>query len=100
MRKALPLLLCLLSTVGCVTQRATAFSVPKERATECVAHCAEIDMKLAAVVIISNSAGCVCEPQDAQLKASLAGAAAAAGGQMIEAENAQQQQHQQQSMHH
>lgn len=103
MRKTLPLLLCLLSTAGCVTQRATAFSVPKERATECVAHCAEIDMKLAAVVIISNSAGCVCEPREEQLKASLAGAAAAAGGQMIEEEKARQQ-HQQQSqpppMHH
>lgn len=91
MRKTLPLLLSLLST-GCVTTQATAFSVPKERATECVAHCAALDMKLAAVVIISNSAGCVCEPQDAQMKASLAGAAAAAGGQMIEAQNAQQSQ--------
>jgi hypothetical protein len=100
MRKTLPLLLCLLSTTGCVTQRATTFSVPKERATECVANCAELDMKLAAVVIISNSAGCVCEPREEQLKASLAGAAAAAGGQMIQAENAQRQQHQQQSMHH
>ncbi|MFL5354929.1 hypothetical protein [Archangium sp.] len=93
MKKTLPLLLCLLTT-SCVTSRATAFSVPRERATECVAHCAEIDMKLAAVVIISNSAGCVCEPREEQLKASLAGAAAAVGGQMIQSQNAAQQQHQ------
>ena len=54
MRKTLPLLLlCLLST-GCVTYKATAFSVPKERATECVAHCSELNMKLAAVVIIAG----------------------------------------------
>jgi hypothetical protein len=91
MRKTLPLLLCLLST-SCVTSRATAYSVPRERATECVAHCAELDMKLAAVVIISNAAGCVCAPREEQLKASLAGAAAAVGGQMIQTQNAQQPQ--------
>lgn len=92
MRKTLFLLSCLLSA-GCVTKKATEYSLPKERASECATHCAGLDMKLAAVVIISNSAGCVCAPKDAELNASLAGAAAATGGEMIEAEKTRQQQH-------
>ncbi len=89
MRKTFTLLLCLLSA-GCVTAQATTGSVPKERATECVAHCAALDMKLAAVVIIRSSAGCVCEPKDAQGGVS-SGTAAAAGGALIEEEASQQQ---------
>jgi hypothetical protein len=91
--KLLPLL-CLLSA-GCTTARATWGPVPKERATECVSHCEELGMKLGAVVIISSSAGCVCEPKDAQTRAALAGAAVAAGGQMIAEEKARAAQQQQ-----
>jgi hypothetical protein len=88
MRNKLPLLLCLLST-GCVTQAAAHGTVPKERATECVAHCDELGMKLAAVVIIRNSAGCVCEPKDAQARAT-SSVAAAAGGALIADEEEEQ----------
>jgi hypothetical protein len=100
MRKTLTPLLCLLS-VGCVTAPATTGSVPKERATECVAHCEALDMKLTAVVIIRSSAGCVCEPKDAQSRVS-SGTAAAAGGALIaeEEEEAQQQQRASSSSHH
>ncbi|ADO74593.1 hypothetical protein [Stigmatella aurantiaca] len=64
MNPTLPLLLCLLAT-GCSTLPATQFSLPKERATECAANCESLDMKLTAMVVIRNSAGCVCEPKDA-----------------------------------
>jgi hypothetical protein len=88
MRHTLLSLLCLLSAGCFTTEKATWGPVPKERATECVSHCEELGMKLSAVVIISSSAGCVCEPKDAQTRASLAGAAVAAGGQIIEEEEA------------
>jgi hypothetical protein len=64
--------------------------VPRERATECVAHCEALDMKLAAVVIIRSSAGCVCEPKDAPGRVS-SGTAAAAGGAILADEEAQTQ---------
>ncbi len=96
MRNELLPLLCLLF-VGCTTARATYGSVPKARATECASHCEELGMKLTAVVIISSSAGCVCEPEDAQTRASQAGAAAAMGGQVIEEEKAQANRAQQRS---
>lgn len=91
--KLLPLL-CLLSA-SCTTARATWGPVPKERATECVSHCEELGMKLSAVVIISSSAGCVCEPKDGQGQAS-GGTAAAAAGAIIAEEEAQRQQQEQQ----
>ncbi|MDC0710171.1 hypothetical protein POL68_16965 [Stigmatella sp. ncwal1] len=64
MNPTFALLLCLLAT-GCSTLPATQFSLPKERATECAANCESLDMKLTAMVVIRNSAGCVCEPKDA-----------------------------------
>jgi hypothetical protein len=72
---------------GCATQRATELSLPRERATECRDNCAALDMQLAAVVIIMNSAGCVCQPkgQPAPGPAVSAGAAAVAGGAVITA---------------
>jgi hypothetical protein len=48
MRKTLTLLWCLLSA-GCVTAKATTGPVPRERATECGAHCEALEMKLAGV---------------------------------------------------
>ncbi len=96
MRNKLLPLFCLLCA-GCTTARATWGSVSKERATECVSHCEALGMKLTAMVIISSSAGCVCEPKDAQTRASLAGAAAAVGGEMIEEEKAQSNQSRQPS---
>ncbi|MCY1083505.1 hypothetical protein [Archangium lansingense] len=94
MRNKLLPLLCLLS-VGCTTARATYGSVSRERATECASHCEALGMKLTAMVIISSSAGCVCEPKDAQTRASLLGAATAASGQLIEDEKAAANQTQQ-----
>ena len=94
MKNKLPLLLGLLSA-GCVTQAATFGSVPKERATECVAHCEALGMKLSAVVIIRSSAGCVCEPANASratsAQATSSSVAAAAGGAIIADEEEEQQ---------
>ncbi|QRK11202.1 hypothetical protein JQX13_14670 [Archangium violaceum] len=98
MKKTLLLLTCLLSA-GCITKKATQFAVPKERATECVAHCNDLDMKLSAVVIISSSAGCVCEPRDAQASTGN-GAAAVVGGAMIAEEEARQQEQQERQRRH
>jgi hypothetical protein len=89
MRSFVPLLLCVLF-IGCATNSATLGSVSKELATECVAHCASLDMKLTAMVIIKGSAGCVCEPKDSQARA-VSSAAAVAGGAVIADEEAQQQ---------
>jgi hypothetical protein len=89
MRVTLPLLFCLLST-GCVTAGATTAPVTKDLATECVAHCESLGMKLTAMVIIKNSAGCVCEPKDSQARP-VSAAAAVAGGAVIADEDAQYQ---------
>ena len=71
---------------ACTTTRATAFALPMERATECRQLCEQIDMKLGAVVIIMNSAGCVCEPKPAEgTGAAVSGGATAAGGALIRA---------------
>lgn len=84
-----PLLLALslvAPLAGCVTARATSFSMPLSRATECRQLCEDIDMKLSAVVIIMNSAGCVCEPKPAEgTNAAVTGAAAVSGGAIIQA---------------
>ncbi|WNG41670.1 hypothetical protein F0U60_54340 [Archangium minus] len=98
MKKTLLLLSCLLSA-SCVTKKATQFAVPKERASECATHCNDLDMKLAAVVIISSSAGCVCEPKEAQAHTGN-GAAAVVGGAMIAEEEARQQEQQERQRQH
>ena len=84
MRTALPLR-CLLAT-GCATYRATNFSLPKERATECAANCESMDMKLSAMVVISNSVGCVCEPKAASPQTETRRTAAATASGAILAE--------------
>ncbi len=76
----LALLAALLATTGCTVSSAvgTGYTLPRERALECREHRQSLDMRLAAVVLVMNSAGCVCEPPTAG--APLSGAAAAAAG--------------------
>ena len=95
---ALALLLGL--ALGCTTARpvGTARSLPKDTPQVCAQHCDSIGMRLAAVVIIANSEGCVCEPKDATPAAPRAGAAAAGITPILAAAAAaaaQQQQQQQ-----
>ena len=72
---------------GCSTVQATSLPLPRERADECRAHCAGLDMELGAVVIMMNHAGCVCEPRGrvAPQAAVSAGAAAIAGAATVKA---------------
>jgi hypothetical protein len=81
--------LVLLLFAGCATAPATTVSLPKKRADECRKHCKTLDMELGAVVIVMNSAGCVCEPKRppaANAQPNQRGnAAAVAGGAAIKA---------------
>ncbi len=86
---------------GCVVGQAASFTVPPERANECRDICKQPSMQMSAVVVISNMAGCVCEPIRPQSgSASATGPAAASGGaaiavaQAIAAQQAAQQQQQ------
>ena len=97
MKATLPLLLwCVLST-GCSTLQATTLPLPKERATECVRNCEDLGMKLTAMVVIRNSAGCVCEPKDAPPQTSQRrDAAATAVGAVLAEDDERAQQRQSQ----
>ncbi|WIG93583.1 hypothetical protein [Myxococcus sp. SDU36] len=53
-----------LALSSCTVARPATLTVPKERAAECRTICKDLDMRLGAVVVIMNSAGCVCEPRD------------------------------------
>jgi hypothetical protein len=95
MHKRLLLSLLSLAASGCVTAKATEYSVPKERASECRQICTDLDMRLSAVVVILSKAGCVCEPREAEgTPPRASGASTAAGGAAIQAiaDAAQQQQ--------
>lgn len=67
---------------------ATAFETPRERATECENVCRGMGVELSAVVVIMNSAGCVCE----KARGSAASAAAVSGGAIIAAAEAARRQ--------
>jgi len=75
-----------------VTEAVTG-PVPMARGTECRAACSSLGMQLTSVVLIMNSAGCVCQVM-APGGATHDGAAAAAGGMAIAAVRAAQQQEQ------
>lgn len=86
-----------LAASGCTVVRAVGpfHTVPRARADECAAGCAALDMRLSAMVLVMNHAGCVCEPRGGSPGPTAA--AAVAGGATIQAiVQQQQQQHQQQ----
>jgi hypothetical protein len=60
------LLLPILLLAGCVTLPAVspAVAVRPETVPECVANCQVLGARLGAIVLIRNSAGCVCVPAD------------------------------------
>lgn len=60
-----------LSGSGCVVGRAAgAYSeIPRERTTECQEICTKLDLQMAAVVVVLNTTGCVCEPRTARAPA-------------------------------
>lgn len=84
MPRALALLALLTVLPACAVHSAAGFAPPRERATECHDYCGALDMRLAAVVVMMNHAGCVCEPLDAA-RASADRGAAVAGGAAVHA---------------
>ena len=59
------------------------YSVGKDAASQCVRHCESLDLRFAALVIMANSTGCICEPRDEPPEAHarlLSHAAGAVGG--------------------
>ena len=77
--------------VGCIppVSKAVVGPVPAERGQECRAACTALGMQLSQVVLIMNSAGCVCQvPPDPTTPGAAppsGGASAAAGGAAIAA---------------
>lgn len=65
-------------------------------AADCANHCRTLGMRLAAVVVVANSGGCVCEPSDGTASGP-SGAAAVAGGVVVQQSQQQAQQQQQPS---
>ena len=73
--------IALLLASGCTTLAPIqpGFTLQKDTGTQCVKYCGELDMRMSAVVIISTSTGCVCEPRENKAGPSSAGAAVASG---------------------
>lgn len=70
---------------GCTTSLPVSgvYSVGKDAASQCVKHCESLDLRFAALVIMANSTGCICEPRDEPAEAHarvLSHAAGAVGG--------------------
>ncbi|GHG92475.1 hypothetical protein [Comamonas sp. JC664] len=89
-----------LAVSGCTVARPATVDVPKERASQCRSICSDLDMRLGAVVVIMNSAGCVCEPRDEESTSKPPSSSSAAiGGAAIHAaiELSQREQTRQQS---
>lgn len=69
----------LLILAGCATTNPAVdphFKLRPETRPECTARCSEMGMRLGAVVLIQNSAGCVCEPEEGVTSAARAAAVA------------------------
>lgn len=76
--------LLLLGIAGCATTNPAVTPGVKLRSDtrpQCEAMCEQMDMRLGAVVVIRDSAGCVCEPDEVASRN--ASAATAAGGMML-----------------
>jgi len=60
------ILLALFLCTACTTSLPVSgvYSVGKDAATQCVRHCEGLDLRFAALVIMANSTGCICEPKD------------------------------------
>jgi len=85
MRSA-PVLL-LLALAACQTMPAvdTGYTLRPDTRPECARRCDELGMRLSAIVLIRNSAGCVCEARGAAPEATGAPRAALSGGSAVAA---------------
>ena len=64
--KRIVVLVGLSATWACTTSLPVSgvYSVGKDAAAQCVHHCESLDLRFAALVIMANSTGCICEPRD------------------------------------
>jgi hypothetical protein len=79
---------CALDRPRPTIEPANVGDVPRERAGECAQVCAKLGMRLSAVVVMMNSAGCVCEPPAPAPGVPVGATSAAAGGTAIAAAEA------------
>lgn len=63
-------------------QPAIRGNLPRDRAAECQRGCEQLGLQLSAVVLMMNSAGCVCEPPHPGQPSSPAAASTAAAARM------------------
>jgi hypothetical protein len=65
---------------------ATWTKLPDDTTEQCRGLCRGIGLDLSAVIVVRNSAGCVCEVHPGQAKASASGGVASAAGALIVSE--------------
>ena len=75
----------LLATSGCALVQPVSPSIPVTRETtaQCVTHCEELGLELGAVVLVHDSAGCVCQPVRPTSSSTTTGGAALAAAAAI-----------------
>jgi hypothetical protein len=95
MRAPTALLFLVPALLACQTMPAVdpGLKVRSDTRPQCALHCEELGMRLGAIVLIRNSAGCVCEPRDAPPRAegpavrdpapARSGGAATGGGALV-----------------
>jgi len=85
--------LLLVPLIGCVTKPPVSalMTVPPDTANVCATHCGSLGMDLGAVVIVRDSAGCVCHPRSAAPTAAETSSAAVAGVLILDDEEEDQQ---------
>lgn len=91
-----------IALAGCVTAPAVdpSFRLRPETRGECITHCETLGMRLGAVVLVRNSAGCVCEEIRSEPRAAGGGAAVTAGAYIVALEEEAARQQQQNTQHH
>ncbi|HQR29635.1 MAG TPA: hypothetical protein PLL32_04430 [Anaeromyxobacteraceae bacterium] len=89
--------LLLLSACATAPAVSSGYKLDPDTRPACEANCSKMGLKLAAVVLVRNSAGCVCAVPESKAGAALgtpasAGTVAVAGGVLVADEDAQQNQ--------
>jgi len=97
MRRNLVFVPLLLSACATAPAVSPGYQLDPSTRPSCEANCTQMGLRLAAVVLVRNSAGCVCAVPEARPGVGLGGQAAAgtvavAGGVLIADEDAQQTQ--------
>jgi hypothetical protein len=87
----------LLSACATAPAVSSGYQLDPNTRPACETNCTQMGLKLAAVVLVRNSAGCVCAVPEAKLGVGIggqtaAGTVAVAGGVLIADEDAQQNQ--------